>query len=615
MADWSPPGSLRRSSSAGCGGRAAHAAAPRAPSDAVRAMAGAAAELAGSAIAWLLRSGSRAHSHASAESATGAYLRAGVWLLLASGVLAGTLQLMLLALRTAGMLLLLVATQAESLLLAALLAGATAVVAARPWRRGGPLSPRALRAALVRIGGAQRVLGVVLMAAGSAAVLLSVLHNYPVAHPPGGGAGDSSDDYALMAFRLAAYCAAEPPAARPHERARGRGAAVDDGPAAASLLGSVAGLAARVACHLVIPAELRFVFLPLAAQAPVLAPPALALAGAMLVARLWLFAAYLLSAAAVTAAWAGWAALQGAAGPVARLTSRSPRPQCPPRRALPPCTAGDQSQPAHPGRGRRHRPPVASRVHRLTSESDTAAAAATDLPPSPAIPHTTAAAARPLGAPATPWFAAGNVAAFTPAAATDLDGVIAIVTPVRGGAVCSSKPWPGSARKSRSAPTTRAASDSATPSCPPPALTASVRQQAQICCVKVAPFTRAASLAMRLGSLLVARPTGLLSAAIGAPLALAAIPHLLLCVGLATLRRVAALPAAAAVCWWLGVLAVARSTVKALLWWAWAPAWPLFACFACSRTLLRCACAVFAARPALLSRTTALRMLGPQNCF
>ncbi|GBF92116.1 hypothetical protein Rsub_04463 [Raphidocelis subcapitata] len=449
----------------------------------MRAMAGAAAELAGSAAAWLLRSGSTA-SHAGGGAAFGAYLRAGVWLLLASGVLAGTLQLLLVAMRTAGVLVLLAATQAEALLLAALLAGATAALAARPWRRGGPLSPRALRDALARAGGAQRVLGVALMAAGAAIVLVSALQFQPLAPSL---SGDASDDRAPLAFSLAAYCAAAPPGRGPHHaRGRGRGAAGVDGPApptAASLSVSAVRFSARVACNLLLPAEMRFVFLPLAAGAPVLALPALACAGAMLAARIWLFATYAFAAAAVTAAWAG----------------------------------------------------------------------------------------------------------------------------------CM--------------PATRAASGSAgaaTPACPPPPLIVATQRQAQTRCM-AAPPARAAPAASRPGSLLLVRlPVELLSAAAGAPRALVAVPRLLLCAWLAALRRGAIVPAAAAVSWWLGLLAwaigacaawvaalltpqlaAARSAACTLLWCARAAAWPLFAYFSLCRTLLRCASAVAALRPALLSRAAA----------
>jgi hypothetical protein len=257
-----------------------------------------------------------------------AFLQAGALGLLAAALLAGTLQLVLLSLRTAAALLLLVAVHADAALFVGALAATAAAAAARPWARGS--RARTLAAALLRCaGGAQRALGAGLMAAGLATMIVFAAQFQPEGDPlcpVDAGRGTltkavsaGASDSAALAAQLLAYCDAHPPCTRRWDGA-------PPGPVATSTRARLLGatrVAARIACNVALPAELRMASLPLAARAPGVAAPALVAATAMLLARVWLVGAAGLAAACMALCWAGASALRGVGARSAGCWQRS----------------------------------------------------------------------------------------------------------------------------------------------------------------------------------------------------------------------------------------------------------------------------------------------------
>ncbi len=265
---------------------------------------------------------------------------AGLLVLLAAGLLAGTLQLLLVALRTACTLLLLAATHAEAACLVALVACATGVVAAQPWQRDSAAA-ELLAAAMRRAGGAQQIASVCVMASGVAIMLLASMQFHPSisnispsawhaagASPPAITFMQADEtNHLLMASRLLAYCNPSPPGYSPakvarlqallaHASAAAAAAAASEAAAGLpshppSLLSSAAANTARLVCNVALPTELRMLSLPFAARSGGLAPLAFSAAGAMVAARLWMAATYALVSAGIAMAWAGSLSVRG----------------------------------------------------------------------------------------------------------------------------------------------------------------------------------------------------------------------------------------------------------------------------------------------------------------
>lgn len=179
------------------------------------------------------------HQSAGRASPESFYLQAGFLVLLAVAFIAGTLQLLLMSLRTAATVVLLVATHFEAVFVVLLLAALTALIAARPWSRGSAVAS-ALRAIVQRAGGGHRIASVLVMVMGAAIIMLAAMQFHPAdlstsvtAWPPIAPRGAlavviarnqaamyADGDYALLASRLLAYCDTAPPGPSPSAIAR-----------------------------------------------------------------------------------------------------------------------------------------------------------------------------------------------------------------------------------------------------------------------------------------------------------------------------------------------------------------------------------------------------------
>jgi len=367
-----------------------------------------------------MSSASGNRSRISAGSVESVYLYAGLLLLLAAGLLAGTLQLLLVALRAACTLVLLTATHFEAACVVGVIACITAVVATRPWRRGSAAAV-VLADAVQCAGGPQSVAAMLVMAAGFFIMALSASQFHPRAAPadalvwqqvantttstsstawqfnPAAAARlveavDEEGDYLLLASRLLAFCDIRPPGRSPATLARMRAlhstppaAVALSAPSAANKIVAAARLAARLACNIVIPTELRMIALPAAARSTTFAPSVFAASGAMLVVRLWLAAAFAVVSFGIALSWAelwtmwGVSAIRGMGLPgasgVPRLVGRNAR-----------CHHHHHCRNHHPSAA----PPPrrltsGSRVTSITAVGDVAAAEAEHAPAAPVL--------------------------------------------------------------------------------------------------------------------------------------------------------------------------------------------------------------------------------------
>jgi hypothetical protein len=291
-----------------------------------------------------------------------AYLASAAALTVCCGLLATTCHLLVGSLRSASLLVALAAAHGEALAAVAAIALATAALAARPCRLWTPSARRSLLGRARRAaasGAALRAASWLTMGAGLAIMVFFAglqVDSGVDGGVDGGGRGGAPSTPAAQpgalesAARLLAYCASAPPPPLP-PLSTAAAAAV------AALRASPARVAARLACAVVVPAELRMLALPLAAGGSTrLARPAAVAAAALLAARAAAAAALCaVIAVGLGVAWASVAAVKAAAAARAgRSAARARQPALAgarARRGLPATPASGAQAALFSGRG------------------------------------------------------------------------------------------------------------------------------------------------------------------------------------------------------------------------------------------------------------------------